>query len=91
MLIVAGRNRGDRGVEILDHRTLEVLRLKTFTSPAPGRCAVIAEGATDAIVVAGARQQGIELLDGGLCAAGPKFQNAMHWRRKLVIPEQLLN
>ena len=54
MLVVAGRDCGDRRVEIFDSGTLQVLRLETFAGPAAGGGAVIAEGTAHAIVGAGA-------------------------------------
>ena len=35
VLIVAGRNRGDRSIEIVDDWALQILRLKTFTAQRP--------------------------------------------------------
>ena len=72
MRVVAGRNRSDRRVKILDNGALQVLRLKTFSSPAASGGAVISEGATHAIVVTGAGKQGVDFLDGGLGAAEPE-------------------
>ena len=80
MRVVAGHDRSDRGVEILRLRPLEVLRLIALPGPAAGRRAVILESAADAVVGAGARQQGVDLLDRGLGAAEPQLQHAAHRR-----------
>ena len=61
---------------------LQILRLKTFAGPAAGGCAVIAERAADAIVVAGARKQRVDLLHRGLRAAEPELEHAPHRRRQ---------
>ena len=53
MRIVASRNRVDRRGKVVDNRTLEVLRLETFASPAAGGGAVIPKRATHTIVVTG--------------------------------------
>ena len=52
---------------------------------------MLAELATDTIVGAGARQQGVDFLGGGLGAAGPKFQDPAQPRRKFVTPKYLLD
>ena len=89
--IVAGGNCSDRRVEIVDGRALQVLRLETFAGPAAGGCAVIAEGATHAIVITGAGKQRIDLLDGSLCTAKPQLQRPLHLRRQSGIEQQLLD
>ena len=89
--VVAGHDRCDRGVEIFHLRPLEVLRLIALPGPAAGRCAVVLERAADAVVGAGARQQGVDLLDRGLRATGTKLQHATHWGREILVFEQLLD
>ena len=76
--VVAGRNRIDRRGKIVDNGALQVLRLETFSSPAAGGGAVISEGATHAIVVAGAGKQGVDFLDGSLGTAEPELEHAAH-------------
>ena len=88
---VAGRDRGDCGVEILDSRTFQILRLETLAGKAPSGSAVIAERATDAIVAVGAGKQRVDLLDRRLSAAEPEFQHAAHGRRKRIVAEQLFD
>ena len=78
MLIVAGRDCGDRGIEIFDNGALQILRLKTFAGPAPGRCSVKPEGAADTIVVAGTSEQSVDLLDRRLGTAEPELEHAPH-------------
>ena len=56
MLIVAGGDRGDGGVEIGNRGPFQVLRLQSFAGPAAGGGAVVAEGAAHAVVGAGALQ-----------------------------------
>ena len=78
MLVVAGRNRIDRRGKIVNNGALQVLRLETFSSPAAGGGAVIPEGATHAIVVAGAGKQCVDFLDGSLGTAEPELEHAVH-------------
>ena len=84
---VAGRNRSDRRVEILDSRTFQILRLETLAGKAPSGGAVIAEHATYAIVAVGAGKQRVDLLDRRLSAAESEFQHAAHGRRKRIVAE----
>ena len=52
---------------------------------------MISEGATHAIVVAGAGKQGVDFLDGSLGTAEPELEHAAHRWRQLCLFEQLLN
>ena len=83
------RDRGDGGVEILDNRALQVLRLKSFTDPAAGGGAVIAESTADAIVITGTGEQGIDLLHRRLSTAEPQLEHPLHRRRQLLCVRQL--
>ena len=80
VLIIAGRYRGDGGVNILDDRTLQVLRLVSFTGPAASGCAVVAKCAAHTMIRTGATKQRIDLLDGGLRAAEAKLQHPPYRR-----------
>ena len=92
MRIIAGRDRGDGGIKILDRNAFEILRLKTLPGPAAGAGATIAKGAADAVVVAGAGQQRVELLGGRLSAVKSKRQRLTHWHSEPVgVLEQLLD
>jgi hypothetical protein len=87
VLVVAGRDRGDGGVNILGDRTLQVLRLETFTGPAARGCAVIAKRAAHTMIRTGATKQRIDLLDGGLRTAETKLEHAPHRRRQIFLLE----
>src|SRR5262249_36974078 len=78
MLIVAGGNRGNRSVDILDSYALQILRLESFTRPSAGGGAVITEGTTHAIVVASTGKQCINFLGGSLGAAQAELEDAAH-------------
>ena len=88
MLIIAGRNRGDGGVNILDNRTLQVLGLVSFTGPSAIGCAVIAKCAAHTMIRTGATKQRIDLLDGGLRTAEAELQYAPY-RRRQIFPFKL--
>jgi hypothetical protein len=85
MFVIAGRDRSNGGVNILDSRALQVLRLKPLTGPAPRGCAVIAECAAHTLIPAGAIKQRINLLDSGLCTAEAKLQHAPYRRWQIFL------
>src|SRR5262245_60174205 len=91
MLVIAGGDGINRRGKVADNGALQVLRLETFSSPAAGSGAVIAEGTTHAIVIAGAGQQSVDLLGGSLRTTEPELQHAPHGWRQLFIAEQLLD
>ena len=55
MRVIAGSDRCDRSVEILDNRAFQILRLEAFAGPTAGGRAMIAEGASHTIIIAGSR------------------------------------
>ena len=83
MLIVAGGDGGDGGVEI-GHRTGRFKFCGCSPSPdqRPVAGAVVAEGAAHSIVGADALQQRVNLLDRGLRAAEPQLEHTTHRRRQ---------
>ena len=89
MRVITGGDRNDGSVEIFDDRTFQVLRLKTFTAPASSRCAVIAEGAADAVVLTGTGKQCVNLFHRRLRAAEPELEHALHRRRQFLCSLQL--
>jgi hypothetical protein len=91
MRVIAGPDGGNRSVEIFDDGTLHILRLKAFPRPSTSGGAAISEAATHTAVIAGAGKQGIEFLDGTLCATKPELQHAAHLGRQLLILEQALD
>src|SRR6516164_6159920 len=75
MLVIAGCNRRDCCVEIIDNGTLQVLRLKSFASPAAGCRTVETECVADAIISAGTSEECINLLDRRLCPTKTGLKN----------------
>ena len=84
MLVVAGGDRGDGGVEICNDGPFQVLRLQSLAGPTAGGGAVIAEGTTYTIVGAGTLQQRVDLLDRGLCTPKPQFEHPPHRTRQAL-------
>ena len=64
--VVAGADRGDRCLDILGLRPLQVLRLKIVAGPSSGAGAVIAQQTAGSAISAAAREQRVDLLGGGL-------------------------
>ena len=85
MVVVAGGDRGDGGVEISDDGPLQVLRLHSFAGPAASRGAVVAEGAAHSVIGAGALQQRVNLLGRGLRATEPQLEHTAHRRRQVLV------
>ena len=89
MLIIAGRNRGDRRLEIFLLRPLQILRLESLAGPAAGGCFMKLQCAADTAVVAGTLQQCLDLLDSGHTAILAELERALYFRRQLGVFEQL--
>ena len=92
MLIIAGGNCSDRSIEIVNNGTFKILRLKTFTGPAAGGCAMVAKSAADTIIIAGTSEQRIDLFRRGLCPIEPQLEYPPHlWRQIISVEQPLLD
>src|SRR6516162_4293438 len=89
MLIVAGGNGSDCCSQIGNNRPLQILWLKTFTSPAPGTGTMKSECTTDPTIAADTCQQRVDLLDGCLCSTEPELERPPYRRWQIFMLSKL--
>ena len=91
MLIIPGLHGGDGGINVVDDRPLQILRLESFAGPAAGRSTVVTERAAYPIVGSHSPQQCVNLLHGGLGAAEPQLQRSTNGRGQILFLQQPLD
>src|SRR5262245_20531260 len=77
-LVVAGCDRSDGCIKIINDGALQILRLDAFSYPAAGSCTVVPEGTADAIVITSTGEDGIYLSCCRLGTVDPELENTTH-------------
>src|SRR5262249_11688767 len=89
--IIASHHCSNGGVEVLDRRPLQILRLKSLAAPASSCCSVKSESTANPGITAGARPQCIDFFYSSLSPAEAELENAQHLRGQVRVEQQFLN
>lgn len=87
---IAGRNRLNRGVQVIDDGALHILQLNAVAAPAARRGAMISKGAPGPAVGAHARQHRLEFIRRCMRTIEAQIHYFSDFRRNIFSRESLL-